>query len=143
DVDPEPILSFGCSPELPLCGQAAGGPCCLTTCERPDSTDPADVAACNARKLASKILDFGSPVFDEEVATVSARVQNLGCGDLEVSEVSIERLPSDTCDPVAAEGGGDPVEQVGLADFAPFTVKGSVDPLAPNTEDVIFEFRPL
>ena len=135
DVDPTPILSFGCSPDLPLCSESAGGACCFTTCDDPSSP------ACETRKLQAKTLDFGASIIDEETSVVTARISNLGCGPLEVSEVRLERLFIDTCDPVPGEGG-DPVEQVQVKDFAPFVVEGSVDPLSPKSHEVTFEFTP-
>lgn len=124
NVAPEPILSFRCADSLPLCKDAGREACCFT----------------------ARNFDFGQPVFDQEVSTVLATVSNLGCGNLEVTDVRIETLIADNCQAYAPEGGGAPVEQVQVKDFVPFTLAGTVDPNDSSkvqSQAIAFQFTPL
>lgn len=133
DVDPIPVLSFGCADFLPLCDDAEREPCCLTSSE--------------ANRRTTRNLNFGDPVFDNEVATARLVVRNLGCGTLEVNEVRLEKQAlTDTCAAYVPDGETEPVEQIVVKDFEPFTVGGTVDPNDDSkvqTGYIDFEFTPV
>ncbi|AKU90681.1 hypothetical protein AKJ08_1068 [Vulgatibacter incomptus] len=113
-----PALSFNCGDSLDICESAGIGVSCCQAAKPED-------------KPATKHLNFGKIALGQ-VRTAAAKVANLGCDDLQVTNVKIEKLPGDNC--------GD--DEVKVKGFSSFTLVGSPKPESVATRDVVFEFAP-
>lgn len=118
---PVAILSLDCGAGVKSCRDAAPGEMCCTPIEQADG------------RVALGTLNFGDTPRGSE-ASMPIVVKNLGCADLDVSEVRL-----------ASTGSGIGFcgeETVTLATTMPVKVPGSIDPNSPNESTVELRFAP-
>ncbi len=118
---PVAILSLDCAPGVKSCRDAAPGEICCTPIEQADG------------RVALGTLNFGDTPRGSQAA-LPIVVKNLGCADLDVTEVRLASTGSGL--------GFCGEESVTLTTTMPVKIPGSTDPNSPNAATVELRFAP-